>query len=220
MNQKKNTQTYGSLCREWGKRQTWTLKQFLCLVAVADPDDPQKERRHKEFSLSAIDPREYKVRHQILQSFVGTRSLPPLNQSPSGEEEIFDKSNLIAIARSQGWPIPAGLEAAAKSIAIEEWVNAGKGLLTLRKRRRERLQQFVDEIYIRGENLDYGWAHASGPLPITKKHLYDAFKKREPDLMHIAFGTFQGDLKAIHAYFTQGRKPSSRTILKKIFSKE
>ena len=224
MSEDEDNEAYGSLCRNWGKRQTWTLKQFLCLLSGADPDDPQKERiqtkkrTQKDSSIRAINPREYKSRIQILRSYVGTSPLSPLNRTVPDEEQVFRKADLVAVAQSQGWDVPKALEAAAEAHPAKDWVDTGKGSLLLSERRRQALKEFVDEIYQRGQELDLPWAQVLKPLPFTKKDLFEAFKTRNRSLVRIAFSTFVDDLKAEGVKFSHGRKPNSARILAQVLS--
>lgn len=218
MTNDEDNDTYGSLCRHWGKRQTWTSKQFLCLLSGADPDDPQKERAQQGSSLEAIDPGKYKSRNQILRSYIGTSSLSPLNPTVPDEEQVFHKTDLVAVAAGQGWDVLKVLEAAAEPYPAEDWANTGKGSLLLIKRRQRALKEFITEIYHRAEKLHFAWARPRRPLPITKNDLYEAFKKREPSLVRITFSTFMDDLKTVGAKFSHGRKPNSSKILTRVLS--
>lgn len=206
---------YAALCQQWAKRETWTLRQFLCLLVGADPGDPQKQRDWRESRLQAIDPKEYRQRLRILESCRATLEIPVGEKLD--EHTPCSKVKLLQIAKGQRWNIPPQLERAALSSVAAEISHPTKDA------RLKSICEFIEELFQRGSAQDLRFAVDSKRcIPVTKSDFFSVFLQEYPQYRGPVLDTLKDDFKDERLKGKvrfSARKDNPNNIVAKLFPK-
>jgi len=215
---------YATICREYARRDFWTLKEGFNLLARCRP---QKQGW------------EYGIREMwdLAKSCIGPGgSLDVSNPETAGKRfSAFNKlkirpANLLSWAGEKGFAVPQELEDAvngARGVTIVQVAQeslprprieaANATRKSQKERRRDALRSFLDEMDRLANKEGLNWNREC--IPVTKTDFHKVFYQVHPEIPSVAVSTLADDLPEFGTKFAHGTKKRRNNVLHQIFLK-